>query len=755
MAASISGARQLARAWALPVHRPFQGAAAAVTAAPRRWFGQDISKERIGHRIQFADPEICKRVVVKIGSALITREDERGLALGRMGAFVEQLSELNRTNREVLLVTSGAVAFGKQILLRPDGQMVDPRACSSVGQGGLISTYEFMFQQYGVRVAQILVTKNDFTNRETMSNLNDTIGELLKMGVVPIINENDAISSPAVMDADMEGIMSVTDNDSLAANLAVTIGADLLILLTDVEGIYDKPPSEGGQMLTTYDAGAPSDIVFGEGSKVGRGGMDSKVDAASFAFNNGTAVVVASGSRYKAVPDIIAGTAIGTFFTDVVDKDPVALQARKCRDTSRKLQLIGPGGRAEIISYLADLLLEREEEILAANQADLDAAAANNMTGPLLNRLLLTHDKLVGLADGLRQIAADSDSILGKKLRRTQVSDGTYLEQVTVPLGVLLVIFESRPDALPQVAALSIASGNGLLLKGGKEAVHSNQMLHSLVQEALCLHVDPAAIALVNTREEVASLLTLDKDIDLIIPRGSNELVSSIQKKATIPVMGHADGICHVFVDTDADLELAAKLVVDSKCDYPSACNAMETLLVHTDLTSPDRLQDLIELVKTLKFNNVAVHAGPKLDALGIVPGLSRADNLATEYGELECAVEVVDDVHGATNHIHTYGSAHTDVIVTENADTALTFMNGTDSACVFHNASSRFADGFRFGLGAEVGISTSRLHARGPVGVEGLLTTKWRLESDGATVGDFADGTRTYIHEHLPTGNL
>eukprot|EP00040_Diaphanoeca_grandis_P016824 m.87268 g.87268 ORF g.87268 m.87268 type:complete len:753 (+) comp26054_c0_seq1:131-2389(+) len=726
-----------------------------VVGVPHRFISTSTvqHKEQLTKRKQFSDPAVCKRVVLKIGSALITREDERGLALGRLGAFVEQISELNRQNREVVLVTSGAVAFGKQLLsAKAWGPQIDPRACSAVGQGGLISTYEFMFQQYGIQTAQILVTPNDFKDKTTMKNLRATMGELMQMGIIPIINENDAISPPATANADLEGVISVTDNDSLAANLAVAVDADLLVLMTDVEGIYDKPPGEGGKLLSHYANDNP-EIVFGVGSKVGRGGMGSKVDAASWCFNKGTAVVVASGTREYAIPDIFLGKQLGTFFTTAAAANEVNLvqaQAKLCRKTSRSLLQIGSAKRAEIITRLADLLIEREDDILAANALDLKEAKAANMSSVLVARLSLTSSKLAALSEGLKQIAGSSDSILGRVLKRTEVADQLNLEQVTVPLGVLLVIFESRPDALPQVAALAIASGNGLLLKGGKEASHSNEYLHGLVQEALSLHVDPAAIALVQTREDVASLLALEKDIDLIIPRGSNSLVSHIQQNTNIPVMGHADGICHVFLDKDADFAKAVKLVVDAKCNYPSACNAMETLLVHEHYTTKAGLLKLQEMAKALKKAGVTLYCGPRLFALGIFPGMQEATSLAREYGTLECAIEVVDDVPTAIEHIHKFGSAHTDVIITENKETASEFLDGVDSACVFHNVSPRFADGFRFGLGAEVGISTSRLHARGPVGVEGLLTTKWKLIGAGDTVKQFADGEKQFTHKHL-----
>ncbi len=421
-------------------------------------------------------------------------------------------------------------------------------------------------------------------------------------------------------------------------------------------------------------------------------------------------------------------------------------QAVAARAASRTLAGLTSEDRARALRRVADALSARQDEILAENAVDVaasaEAVASGTLSQALADRLALSPRKLATLAEGLRTLA-DSDEPLGRVLRRTEIAPGLSLWQETCPIGVLLVIFESRPDALVQIAGLALRSGNGLLLKGGREATRSNRILHAVLVEAIAPEVPAASIGLVEGRAEVAELLALDGVIDLVIPRGSSDLVRYVQQHTRIPVLGHAEGICHVFVDAGADPDKAMAIVRDAKCDYPAACNAMETLLLHHAIA--DELGR--RLLDALRADGVALFGGPRAAAAF---GLPEAPDLHHEYGDLAATVEIVDDVHAAIDHVHRYGSAHTDAIVTEDAAAARAFLDGVDSACVFHNASTRFADGYRFGLGAEVGISTGRIHARGPVGVEGLLTTRWKLVGHGDTVGPFSRGERSYTHRPL-----
>ncbi|XP_054886182.1 delta-1-pyrroline-5-carboxylate synthase-like [Poeciliopsis prolifica] len=719
----------------------------------------------------------AKRIVVKLGSAVVTRGDECGLALGRLASIVEQVAMLQNQGREMMIVTSGAVAFGKQrlrheILLSQSvrqalhsGQnqlkdisvpVLEARACAAAGQSGLMALYEAMFTQYSICTAQILVTNLDFHDEQKRRNLNSTLHELLRMNIVPIINTNDAVVPPPVPNSDLQGVnvISIKDNDSLAARLAVEMKADLLIALSDVQGLYDSPPgTDDAKLIDIFYPGDQQSITYGTKSRVGIGGMEAKVKAALWALQGGTSVVIANGTDPKVtghvITDIVEGKKVGTFFSEVKPAGPtVEQQTEMARHAGRTLASLLPEQRAEIICCLAELLTEKKDEILSANRKDMELATGR-LSQPLINRLSLSTAKLNSLAIGLRQLAVSSGNSVGRVLRRTRVANNLELEQITVPIGVLLVIFESRPDCLPQVSALAIASGNALLLKGGKEASNTNKILHQLTQEALSIHGVTDAIQLVSTREEVEDLCKLDKMIDLIIPRGSSELVRDIQRAAKgIPVLGHSEGVCHVYVDSEASMDKAIDVVRDSKCDYPAACNAMETLLIHRELLRTPLFDQIIDMLRT---EEVKIHAGPRF-ASYLTFSPSEVKSLRTEYGDLECCIEVVDSMQDAVDHIHKYGSSHTDVIVTENEETAEQFLQQVDSACVFWNSSSRFADGYRFGLGAEVGISTARIHARGPVGLEGLLTTKWVLRGEGHTVADFSEqGSMKYLHESIP----
>ena len=434
------------------------------------------------------------------------------------------------------------------------------------------------------------------------------------------------------------------------------------------------------------------------------------------------------------------------------DSDEPRRMAIAARTEARKLQALPYSERQAVLLGVAQALLDEKDTILAANALDLAIAEKSKTALPLVKRLKLTEEKLATLAAGIRQIASLEDP-LGVVKSKRELADGLILSQITVPIGVLMIIFESRPDSMPQISALALASSNGLILKGGKEAAHSNAALHGVIGNAIEKasegKVSRDIIGLVTNRGVVADMLALDDVIDLVIPRGGNELVSYIKANTRIPVLGHADGICHVYVDESASSDAACKVVVDAKTDYPSACNAMETLLLHSATLRNGVAMDVL---MKLRKAGVKCLGGPKAMKMGLCD--VAADKLKCEYGDMTCMVEVVENLDQAIEWIHLYGSGHTESIVcSDESPVGEEFLRRVDAACVFKNASTRFADGFRFGLGAEVGISTGRIHSRGPVGVEGLLTTKWQLRSSGCDcVQDFSGGnpSKSYTHKDL-----
>ncbi|XP_052175141.1 delta-1-pyrroline-5-carboxylate synthase-like [Diospyros lotus] len=700
--------------------------------------------------LKFMDPtrsfvKNIKRIVFKVGTAVVTRDDGR-LAVGRVGAIFEQLERLNSQGYEIILVTSGAVGAGRQRLkyrklinssfadLQKPQVELDGKACASVGQNGLMALYDNLFSQLDVTSSQLLVTDNDFKSQEFRSQLSQTVNSLLALRSIPIFNENDAISTRRAPYADSSGIF--WDNDSLASLLAHELKADLLVLLSDVDGLFSGPPSDPrSKLIHTYikekHEGA---ITFGGKSRVGRGGMNAKVKAALSAADAGVPVIIASGFVADNIKRFINGERVGTLFhkdahlwlplTEIGSRE----MAVGARDSSRKLQGLSSQEREKILLKVADALEGNEDIIMTENAADVANAESIGYDKSLVSRLALKPGKIAALAKSIRVVAGMEDPI-GCILKQTEIADGLILEKTSCPLGVLLVVFESRPDALVQIVSLAIRSGNGLLLKGGKEATRSNAILHKVITAAIPDTVGEKLIGLVTSREEMSDLLKLDDVIDLVIPRGSNKLVSLVKSTTKIPVLGHADGICHVYVDKSANMDMAKRIILDAKMDYPAACNAMETLLVHHHLSTNGELEKLVQEMQT---EGVTLYGGARASSL---LGITEVESFHHEYSSGACTIEIVDDVYAAIAHINDHGSAHTDCIITEDQEVAECFLQHVDSAAVFHNVSTRFCDGARFGLGAEVGISTSRIHARGPVGVEGLVTTRWILRGSGQVV--------------------
>lgn len=416
--------------------------------------------------------------------------------------------------------------------------------------------------------------------------------------------------------------------------------------------------------------------------------------------------------------------------------------AKTAREASYVLASLGSDVKNKALANVAERLKASEKEIFEANKTDLEEAEKNNLDMPLRKRLKFNEDKLNDVVSGIESLIALSDPV-GKVTLRTTLDDGLELTRVTCPVGVIGVIFESRPDALVQIASLCIKSGNAVFLKGGSEAINTNKVLAAVISKAgIEAGLPDGWLNLLTLRSEIADMLKLEEYIDLIIPRGSNSFVQYIMQNTNIAVLGHADGVCHTYIDKDADKAKALKVVIDAKTQYVSVCNATETFLINEELKD----SFLPEFIKALQDAGVEVFGD---DYVAGAFGLEQVQEWHHEYLAMKCSVKIVKDTDEAIMHINHYGSGHTDAIITENKETAERFMTMVDSGSVLVNCSTRFADGFRYGFGAEVGIATSKIHARGPVGLEGLVSYKYRLVGNGDIVGPYCDGTKKFKHIH------
>ena len=420
--------------------------------------------------------------------------------------------------------------------------------------------------------------------------------------------------------------------------------------------------------------------------------------------------------------------------------------ASAARAAARKTALLSNDVRNGVLLDVARRIEQNAARILAANAEDCKAAEElvrrGKMAEAAFARLRVSKKTIGGMVQRLEEVSRLDDPI-GIRLSTTKLDDGLTLYKESCPLGVVAVIFESRPDVVPQVAALAFKSGNTVLLKGGAEAAKTNEVLVGLWREALLRFPDvpAAAVTLLQSRVDVMELLELKREVDLIVPRGSKEFVEYISENSRVPVLGHGEGICHVYVDRAADLSMANAIVVDAKTQYPAACNSVETLLVHQDVAA----EFLPKVAASLTAKGVELRGCGRTRTILREANIKNAtdEDWATEYSDLILAIRVVDSLDAALEHIAEYGSLHTEAIVTKDAAAAERFLNEVDAAGVYHNVSTRFADGYRYGLGSEVGISNSKLHARGPMGMEGLTTYKYKLVGDGHVVGMYERGER------------
>ncbi|QSJ14921.1 glutamate-5-semialdehyde dehydrogenase [Nostoc sp. UHCC 0702] len=426
---------------------------------------------------------------------------------------------------------------------------------------------------------------------------------------------------------------------------------------------------------------------------------------------------------------------------------PLVTIAQKTRSCASKLAILSTAAKNQAIDAIAQALELAKDEILQANVADCEAATASGIPQPLYKRLQLDEHKLRDAIAGVRDVGKLADPV-GKVQIHRELDNGLILKRITSSLGVLGIIFEARPEAAIQIVSLAIKSGNGVILKGGKEAVRSCEAIVKAIKQGLSqTAVNPDAVQLLTTREETLELLKLDKYVDLIIPRGSNSFVRFVQENTRIPVLGHADGICHLYIDKDADIAKAVTITVDAKAQYPAVCNAIETLLVHQSIAT----EFLPKVAKALAERHVELRGDER--TLAILPDITKATatDWETEYSDFILSIKIVDSIEDAIAHINEYGSRHTDAIITEDSAAVETFFGLVNSANIFHNCSTRFADGFRYGFGAEVGISTQQMPPRGPVGLEGLVTYKYQMTGDGHIVANYTGANaKPFTHQDL-----
>ena len=418
--------------------------------------------------------------------------------------------------------------------------------------------------------------------------------------------------------------------------------------------------------------------------------------------------------------------------------------ALDARQAAYRLAVLSVEERNAALKGIQAALKKHKETIFAQNALDMAQAEEEHLAGPLLKRLKFDEAKLADVCSGIDSLIALPDP-LGKITLKRELTPGLNLYRIACPIGVIGVVFESRPDALVQIAGLCLKSGNATLLKGGREALRTNRALMKAMQEGVQNLLPSGWAALLETRDDVNDMLSQDESIDLIIPRGSNSFVKYIMEHTTIPVMGHAEGLCHTYVDASADVDMAVKVVVDAKTQALAVCNATETLLVHKDIAAAF----LPRCAEALRAKGVEIRGDERTREIIACEPANDAD-WDTEYLDAILSVRIVDSVEEAIAHINRHGSHHTDAILTRDEEAKQKFLSGVDSAGVYVNCSTRFADGFRYGFGAEVGIATGKLHARGPVGLEGLCTYKYQLIGSGQTVQDTVDGTIQYTHRDL-----
>ena len=679
------------------------------------------------------------RIVVKVGTSTLAHATGR-LNIQRMERLCKVLSDLKNAGHEIILVSSGAIGMGvgKLNLSGRPADMPGKQAAAAVGQCELMYFYDKLFTEYNHIVAQLLLTGEDIRSEQRSRNVRNTLSRLLELGALPVINENDAVATDEI------GVdNTIGENDSLSAIVAAAIGADLLILLSDIDGLYDSDPHRNPdarliETVPVIDAHILS-LAGDKGSALATGGMVTKLHAAQIATAAGCEMVIANGEKPEVLYDIVAGRRAGTRF---LIPHSLGGTTMTTMDILRRTKAAWPSicnasaeDKNRILSAMADSLQAECDVILRCTAEDMDAARGH-ISDVMLDRLYLDKDRIDAMADGIRATVALPDHT-GRILAQIDHPNGMKIYKKQVPLGLVAIIYESRPNVTSDAAALTIKSGNVCMLRSGKEAFRTAKAIVAALKQGIAsAGGDPDIVNIVEdtSHQSATEIMQAKGLVDLLIPRGGAGLIRACVRNATVPCIETGTGICHVYVDEYADLDKAVRIIENAKTSRPSVCNAEEVCLVHRAVAA----RFLPMLKKALVDDRAAQGLTPvelRLDAAAaqIIDGKSASDkDFDTEYLDYILAVGVVDSLDAAIAHVLAHSTHHSDAIVTEDAASAERFINGTDSAATYVNVSTRFTDGGEFGLGCEMGISTQKLHARGPMGLDELSTYKYIIRGDG-----------------------
>jgi delta-1-pyrroline-5-carboxylate synthetase len=673
----------------------------------------------------------AKRVVVKVGTQVLSHSDSQ-LDLNILRDLCEQASALREQGHEVILVTSGAVAAGRSRLGldRADKSLPTQQACAAVGQAILMEHYNAFFSRLSRSTAQILLTQEDFADSERFGNLLRTFQYLLAHGVIPIVNENDTLSIHELDRSEGRGTPLFGDNDVLSSLIAVGVKADILCILSNVDGLLNHE----GMVLQAVSSQRADLAGLDHGQANGRGGLQTKLQAFRHASANGIPGILANGKTPRILVRICTGELLGTYFAAApisqMDGQYASVLAHQAKKAATALSKITIQERELALVAMAEELEAHAQEILEQNRQDVEKGKEANLSAALLARLRLSESGVLGLCDTLRSVAALKDK--PDTLSSWTLENGLKISQVRTALGAILLIFESRPDVAVEAGALAIKSGNSIVLKGGREAARTNAIIAKLLQAGAARSGLPSHSVQIfeKGRDELSALLAYDDCFELVVARGGEGLIQLVRKNSKIPVLCAGGGNCHLYIHGDADIPMALSIALNAKVQKPSACNAIEKVLVHSSIAP--KLLPLLE--KEMTEHQVQLRGCPRSIAILGGQGIKAAEesDWKTEYLDLILAVKVVDSVDEAIGHINAYGTRHSEAIVCKDAAAAVQFARDVDAAVVYHNASTRFSDGAQFGFGAEVCISTQKLHARGPVGADGLSTYKYLVDGEG-----------------------